>query len=145
MLRTTHDYTKAEQRERERLQEQISRESIVQFHAKHEEKSLVPRLIAQYLAHEGYVETAKLFGEEVHAISMMFDKAGALSHLLDYREDTDAVKRQGQSLKKVSEVFAELCKESALLCSMETLTKPSSTLRHITRSSLTRTNTSISG
>lgn len=63
-----------------------------------DESALVQELVAHFLAHDGYVETAKAFAEEVRAQSrpLQSDKGGALQDF-DAHEDYDAVNRQSKN------------------------------------------------
>lgn len=60
-----------------------------------DENSLLKELVAQFLAHDGYVETRKAFAEEVLTEEDTL-KSGRLTALDNYalEEDTDAVNRQ---------------------------------------------------
>ena len=60
-----------------------------------DESTLVQELVSQYLAHDGYVETAKAFAEEVHAESraLRSNRSNpAKSRLTE--EDVEAINRQ---------------------------------------------------
>ena len=60
-----------------------------------DENSLVKELVAQYLAHDGFVETAKAFSNEMHAEKRALKNELVLS--LDdssVQEDLDAANRQ---------------------------------------------------
>lgn len=52
------------EKERGMILEEISAMDVRELHPPDDENSLVRNLVQQYLAHEGYVETAKLFGKE---------------------------------------------------------------------------------
>lgn len=60
-----------------------------------DEDSLLKELVAQFLAHDGYVETRKAFAEEVLTEEDTL-KSGRATTLDNYavEEDTDAVNRQ---------------------------------------------------
>lgn len=51
------------------LQKQIDQTSTAGLHPNMDETALVQAIVAQYLAHEGYVETAEAFAQELHAES----------------------------------------------------------------------------
>lgn len=54
--------------------------------------------MAQFLAHDGYVETAKAFTEEVRSeANALKPGQDTLIDSLDMGEDLDAVNRQGES------------------------------------------------
>ena len=60
-----------------------------------EETAFIHSLVAQYLAHDGYVETARAFGEEVveEARALANDGDADLSYV-EAEEDIDAINRQ---------------------------------------------------
>lgn len=51
-------------------------------------------MVAQYLAHEGYTETAKAFGSEARDMMQKIDPSAGSGSQLDYKEDPDAINRQ---------------------------------------------------
>lgn len=51
-------------------------------------------LIAQYLAHDGYIDTAKAFAEEVREGTRLLHGTIKDSKELEYKEDLDAINRQ---------------------------------------------------
>ncbi len=60
-----------------------------------DEKSLVKELVAQFLAHGGYVETAKAFRAEVQSEANVLRSTPATSFdSFAVEEDVDAVNRQ---------------------------------------------------
>ena len=60
-----------------------------------DEDSLVKELVAQFLAHDGYVETAKAFRTEVQSeANALRTTPVASSENLTIEEDADAVNRQ---------------------------------------------------
>lgn len=64
------------------------------LHNSKQERLLQQELIAQYLAHDGYVETAKAFAAEVQQNRRLLSgDSNAASHL-EYKEDPDAINRQ---------------------------------------------------
>lgn len=67
------------------------------------ERQLIHKLIAQYLAHDGYVETAHAFAQEVHAENAAL-ASGAVQDVENLRpeEDHDAVNRQSKYLNLIS-------------------------------------------
>ena len=67
------------------------------LHPPLDETRLVQELVAQYLAHEGYVETARAFAEEMRRDSVaLANRTGAAVRTLDPKEDVDAVNRQSE-------------------------------------------------
>lgn len=60
-----------------------------------DETALIQALVAQYLAHDGYVDTASAFAEDVQKEALALDGQGTSSTIaLDARSDGDAVNRQ---------------------------------------------------
>lgn len=58
------------------------------------EDELIHQLVAQYLAHDGYVGTAKAFAAEVQAESRALVEGSATPANLEPEEDMDAINRQ---------------------------------------------------
>lgn len=94
------DIDKMMQDEKAAIQEEINNTSFTPSAASApDETQFIHRLISQYLAHDGYVETAQAFAEEI------VDEARALANddddAIPYREaveDLDALNRQSTSL-----------------------------------------------
>lgn len=86
--------------------------------------------MAQYLSHDGYVETAKAFASEVRAeaTALTGTPDSKLEGYLSVEEDHDAMNRQRERLPQVSREAIPLTtsQKSALPSSTATLTKPSS-------------------
>lgn len=60
-----------------------------------DENVLIKELVAQFLAHDGYVETARTFAEEVQSEDRALNGGSVTSFdNLAVEEDLDAVKRQ---------------------------------------------------
>ena len=74
---------------------EIAATSVASLHPPLNETSLIQALVAQYLAHDGYVETARAFGEEVRTETIAL-QCGRRSSAKgpETREDFDAVNRQ---------------------------------------------------
>ena len=96
-----------------------------------DETELIHQLVGQYLAHDGYVETARAFAEEI------IDEARALANDEDadvpYRsavEDLDALNRQSECTFVESWLSANMEQKFALQYSMEISTRRSSTPLH---------------
>jgi hypothetical protein len=90
------DIDKVVQDEKAAIQAEIARTKMV-AHAPEGEDALIHQLVGQYLAHDGYVETARAFSDEI------IDEARALAIDEDanipYRtavEDMDALNRQSR-------------------------------------------------
>lgn len=74
---------------------EISSAEVSKIYPPLDENSLLKELVAQFLAHDGYVETRKAFAEEV-LIEEGTLKSGRATTLDNYavEEDSDAVNRQ---------------------------------------------------
>lgn len=74
---------------------EINSTDVTKLHPNLDENALVKELVAQFLAHDGYVETAKAFAEEVQA-EVGTLKSGPTDYFdnFDVEEDIDAVNRQ---------------------------------------------------
>ena len=83
------------ERERNAIMTEISHTDVSGLHPPDDENTLIHNLVAQYLAHEGYVETAKAFASDVrnqHASLSGPQQQPALQ--VDEEEDVHAVHRQ---------------------------------------------------
>ncbi|KAJ9646405.1 hypothetical protein H2199_002454 [Coniosporium tulheliwenetii] len=81
--------------ERLLIQKEISKASVTSLQPRLDEAALVHELVAQYLAHDGYVETARAFTEEVRAESLALANGNtAAVKDLTTEEDLDAINRQ---------------------------------------------------
>jgi hypothetical protein len=76
--------------------EEINRHSATRLCPQLDETALIQALVSQYLAHDGYVDTARAFAEDVQNESQALDsdtsRLGISS--LDPKGDADAVNRQ---------------------------------------------------
>ncbi|OJD25916.1 hypothetical protein ACJ73_02714 [Blastomyces percursus] len=83
------------EREKLKVQADIRATSISNLHSSLDETTFIQELVAQFLAHGGYVETARAFAEEVREESRALQN-GRDTPLKDYQaeEDGDAIKRQ---------------------------------------------------
>lgn len=101
------DIDKMVQDEKAAIQEEINRTEFTSSAASAtDETQFIHRLISQYLAHDGYVETAQAFSEEI------VDEARALANdddsTIPYQElveDVDALNRQSK-FSRLVEVHA---------------------------------------
>lgn len=77
---------------------EIEATTVDQLHPPLDETALVQKLVAHFLAHDGYVETAKAFAEEVKAESYAL-QSGRDNPLesLEAEDDLDAINRQSES------------------------------------------------
>ncbi|KAF9636218.1 hypothetical protein BFW01_g7113 [Lasiodiplodia theobromae] len=82
-------------REQWAIQNEISRTNVASLKPGADEASLIHELIAQYLAHDGYVETARAFAAEVREESRALTSGGTSNARdLEPEEDIDAINRQ---------------------------------------------------
>ncbi|KAF1813678.1 SPRY-domain-containing protein [Eremomyces bilateralis CBS 781.70] len=83
------------EKERRHIQEEINKTSVERLNPPLGEDALIHQLVAQYLAHDGYVETAKAFAAEVRTESQALAEGSAISTKnLEPEEDVDAINRQ---------------------------------------------------
>jgi len=61
-----------------------------------DESSRIQELISQYLAHEGYVETAKDFAQDVQAARHSLQEDDNTDEALDLSQNVDAINRQSK-------------------------------------------------
>ena len=73
----------------------------------HDENAFIQKLVAQFLSHDGYVETAQAFAQEVRNETMALQNNQAPSvEVCDVEEDINAINRQSKTpLKKESIVL----------------------------------------
>lgn len=88
------------QAERQEIHAEIMSTSVTQLSGDRQltEPQLLHKLVAQYLAHDGYIETARAFAAEVrseqHNLSHGIADAGSQQEVEDVVEDVDAIHRQ---------------------------------------------------
>ncbi|KAI4172924.1 MAG: hypothetical protein LQ348_006672 [Seirophora lacunosa] len=81
--------------ERSGIMEEISTTSISSLHTHRDETSFLKELVAQFLAHDGFVETARIFAQEVRDESRALQFGNhAFQDELSTEEDLDASNRQ---------------------------------------------------
>ena len=109
------------------------------------EDALIHRLVGQYLAHDGYVETARAFSDEI------VDEARALANDeeadIPYRtavEDLDALNRQSTYIQESMDDKTDRIQKYVQRSSRAILTKRSSIRVHTTLRSSVTTRTSNS-
>lgn len=61
------------------------------------EDALLHELVAQFLAHDGYIETARAFAEEVAAETAALNGHGDPLKKYEVEEDLEAINRQSES------------------------------------------------
>jgi Ran-binding protein 9/10 len=82
-------------RERSTLALEISKTTTIDLRPKTSETTLIQELISQYLAHEGYVETARSFASEVEQETRTLSSSGRSEGGVPVvEEDVNAVHRQ---------------------------------------------------
>ena len=84
------------QRERRSILEEIRAVDVSNLHPTLNKDELCKALVAQYLSHDGYVETARAFANEVRAEAKMLKGTpeSKLEGYLSVEEDHDAMNRQ---------------------------------------------------
>ena len=99
-------------------------------HLATDETELIHQLVAQYLAHDGYVDTGRAFAEEIIGETRALSSDGAADPpYLAAVEDSDAIHRQSESdFPGAHDQFANREQEFEGRFLKETLTKHSSTL-----------------
>lgn len=80
------------------MEKEINATKVDHLHPPLDETALVQRLVAHFLAHDGYVESARAFAEEVRAESnaLQSGKDNPLEGL-EIEDDFDATNRQSKS------------------------------------------------
>jgi Ran-binding protein 9/10 len=81
------------QQERRTVRKEIENAPTTSLRPPLDETALIQRLVAQYLAHDGYVETARAFGEEIQFESFGLNDATTPKGL-ESQDDFDAINRQ---------------------------------------------------
>ena len=81
------------QAEHDSLLAQIGTENASSLYPNSDETSMMQELVSQYLAHEGFMDTAKAFGNEVRTRSTML-RGSSLKVDKVNEEDIHAAKRQ---------------------------------------------------
>ncbi|MCJ1309478.1 hypothetical protein MMC25_003138 [Agyrium rufum] len=83
------------QQSKSKIRQDINHADVSLLHPPLKEDALVKELVAQYLAHEGYVETAKAFSTEVHSEQNALKRSpGTTSTEITMGDDNEAVNRQ---------------------------------------------------
>lgn len=91
------------QQERIAIQSEINATPTANLQPPLDESTLLQELVAQFLAHDGYVETARAFAEEVASETMALQN-GRNEPLKKYEveEDHEAINRNSKSPKSKS-------------------------------------------
>lgn len=83
--------------ERAKVKAEIHATPITNLQSSLGERSFIQELIAQYLAHDGYVETARAFAEEVHDQRQSLSNKDDPLRMFDPSQDVHAINRQSKS------------------------------------------------
>lgn len=84
----------------------LAKAKITTLQMQRDENSLIQELVAHFLAHGGYVETAKAFADEMRREKESLNNAlPATAPTAPERDDTDAVHRQSELLHPISTRF----------------------------------------
>jgi hypothetical protein len=87
--------------EKNAVMDEINKTSVASLCPPLNETQLIHRLIAQYLAHDGYIETARAFarevGQENRNLVSGIPGAATITRDLEPEEDLDAIQRQSKS------------------------------------------------
>lgn len=84
------------QREKAAVYSDISRTSTANLRPSLGEDALLHELVAQFLAHDGYIETARAFAEEVAAETAALNGHGDPLKKYEVEEDLEAINRQSE-------------------------------------------------
>ncbi|PWW75617.1 SPRY-domain-containing protein [Tuber magnatum] len=81
--------------EKKRVYDEINRHPTAGLCSSLDEAALIQALVSQYLAHDGYVDTARAFSDDVQNEARALDsgRSGSLK-ALEMKEDKDAIHRQ---------------------------------------------------
>lgn len=83
------------QRESSKIKEEINSVNVASLQPPLDEDSLIKELVAQFLAHDGYVETAKAFAGEVRLeANALRSGSNTTLNAFEIEDDLDAVNRQ---------------------------------------------------
>lgn len=97
------DGADSKQREKSRIHVEIAQTSTSKL-SPLKERDLVQSLVLQFLQHDGYIETARAFAEEIHGEkrALSLDPSAVIEDI-NVRDDEHATKRQRKSrLKEVT-------------------------------------------
>lgn len=89
-----YDIDSMMEQERQSVLADISKADVSSLHPPDNEDALIHKLIGQYLAHEGYVETAKAFERDVHDKKQSLSSNPQPFQLPDSDDDIHAINRQ---------------------------------------------------
>ena len=92
--------------------EDIKKANVAELRPPLTEGQLIHKLIAQYLAHDGYVETARAFSTEVRAEDEALSGMQSAPNSLGQEEDRDAENRQSKTLHISRILLLTSCRNS---------------------------------
>lgn len=80
--------------ERRHVRKQLNQADVKQLHPPDDENALIQKLVGQYLAHEGYVETSKAFAADVRNRATSLATPGSEPPSLGGEDDLHTMNRQ---------------------------------------------------
>jgi len=80
--------------ERRHVRNQLNQADVTQLHPPDDENTLIQKLVGQYLAHEGYVETSKAFAADVRDRATSLATSSSNPPLLGGEDDLHTMNRQ---------------------------------------------------
>jgi hypothetical protein len=80
--------------ERRRVRDQLNQADVSSLHPPDDETTLIQKLVGQYLAHEGYVETSKAFATDVRDRAKSLATSSSEAPSLGGEDDLHTVNRQ---------------------------------------------------
>jgi len=89
-----YDIDRMMDEERQTIKEAINKADVTNLHPPDDEHTLIHKLVGQYLAHEGYLDTAKAFARDVHERQQTLSSAPQPFHSPDADDDVHATNRQ---------------------------------------------------
>lgn len=89
-----YDIDRMMEQERQAVLRDINKADVSALHPPDDESSLIHKLIGQYLAHEGYVETAKAFSQDIYTQQQSLSGNHHPVPLPNREDDIHAINRQ---------------------------------------------------
>jgi Ran-binding protein 9/10 len=88
------DMDRMMQQERDAIMAEIRKTDVSSLHPPDDEETLIHKLVGQYLAHEGYIDTAKAFARDVHEKQQSTSSNPQPFQLPESDDDIHAINRQ---------------------------------------------------
>ena len=88
------DIDRMMEQERQTIMREVEKADLNSLHPPDDENALIHNLIGQYLAHEGYVETAKAFAKDVHDQQQSLSSEPQPFQIPNSEDDIHAFNRQ---------------------------------------------------